>query len=293
VQIASTIEFCRGRLALVAALVAAVVGAADRESAAIRAAELELRVPEDATAARLPVRYPGACRTEVEFFEHKLQSVAFNIFDPHGRVRATLLMQGNRHTGTSWNQYDADGQVVREGWHFLDSGSSVSSFRYDRAGHKVEELHDLDADGRPDELSINVYDRDGRLVTRRSHVDPQDRTGGDRTTYAYDGGRLVFERLYSDDGRPAFYVRYKHNDRGLVVEEESHWYPTEARQHEPRFVHRFTYDAEDRMLFKHVIGGAGLTFAYRYDEAGNPTSYETRRADGTVTCRETYHYDCW
>jgi YD repeat-containing protein len=284
-------------LAIVA--LAVVHRAASDRDPAVSAADLDLAALEESAVAKRPVRFPGVCREETETFVPEWpvkRSVTVRAFDARGRERATVLMFDGRHAYTWWNQHDASGRVIRQGWHFLDSNRSVVyTFRYDSLGRKVDELMDYEADGIADDLTMYAYDDRGRLVRKHSHV--RTRRGGELTTYTYDGGRLVLQRDHDDADRPEYYVRYTHDAHGLVIEEESGWYEPHESNRPFNYILRFTYDDAGRKSTLQVIGGSAgdssETYRYGYDAAGNQTSMERLRADGTLMERTTYHYDCW
>jgi YD repeat-containing protein len=247
-------------------------------------------------------RHPGACG---DFHDFKFPTHVGADGIPDSVVRRTFDREG-RPASEDWQRddaphrrltfhYDAAGRLAREELRVVGGALvSITTHRYDGAGHEIEIGIDENADGKPDWLTIKTWDRDGRLATMRENVKAGTSRRGLGHWYRYDAdGRLALEKVDNDgDGEPNFDIRYRYDERGLLAEKHSHWYEKNGPIDE---VFTYAYDGERRLVAE--TDRLGFTWTYRYDDAGN-LLVKTREVppqlvDRTPMVRITYDYSCW
>jgi YD repeat-containing protein len=189
--------------------------------------------------------------------------------------------------------YDGAGRLIRE-THSLRTGKtiSVTTHRYDRAGHEIEIAIDENADGKADWITYKTYDGQGRLATMRENVKAGTARRGVGTWYRYDAkDRLVLMKQDNDgDGSPNLETAHTYNDRGQLVEKHSHWYePGMAEE-----VFTYTYDSAGRLLGE--TDRYGFTWVHHYDSNGRlidkVREVPPKLPDRTPMIRITYDYNC-
>jgi YD repeat-containing protein len=254
------------------------------------------------STARVGRRYPGACGDYHDFrFPTHIgadgvpDAVVRRTFDEHGRPVSEDWQRDDAPHRQMTFEYDDAGRLAREVVRVVGGGVvSITTHRYDRAGHELEIGIDENADGRADWLTLKTYDRAGRLATMRENVKAGTHRHGIGHWYRYDAAdRLVLEKVDNDgDGAPNFDIVYRYDERGLLVEQHSHWYEQPGPEDE---VFTFEYDSARRLVGK--TDRLGFTWVNRYDDAGNliekVQEVPKHLVDRTPMIRITYDYSCW
>jgi YD repeat-containing protein len=248
--------------------------------------------------------YPGACTESLDFrfpthvgADGIADSVITYTYDDRGRVAFEDWQRPDAPHRTLERTYDDAGHLAREQLR-LYQGRTVrtTSYRYDRAGRRVEAAIDEDVDGRADWLELRSYDRAGRLVTLRENLDARTRRGGLTHWYDYDAsGRLVLQKVDSDgNGIADHEIRSTYDDRDRVVEKRTRWY---GRGDHVPIGDVFTYDHDDAGRVVAETDRHGFTWVHVYDRGGNLLVKERQMppqiTDRTPMMRITYDYGCW
>lgn len=205
-------------------------------------------------------------------------------------------------------KYNSEGKVIDE--ILLESDDEVTEHRsmeYNDEGQLVKEyIHYLD--GTADSL-IYTYDKDGRLLSRRS-ID-SDGEKGNYLVNDYQGdhvaseseyditGTIITQRkiIYDSDGKIAEEIfRTPEEDYQILYSYDEHGVASVRRRYnaDKHLTERdtYTYDSEGRLSESMEETSAGIEITYtQYDSAGNTVLQEVKTEDGELLSSIERTYD--
>jgi YD repeat-containing protein len=283
--------------------------------AATSAADIEIPSIEPVVVDRPVVKHADYCRRELVYAD-QTRMLVLQTFDATGHVTEKRVYGNGQLESRVEREYDGAGRLIRETEHAAAGKRGVTTYRYDAAGRRVEEirrrpssqvpmiityrydragretevLEDLDGDGTPDSARLETYNARGHLATVRHHADPATRRGGELERYAYDGDQLVSITLPARSDMPSMphVTSYRYDARGRL-----------ASQNSAELEVVYFYDAADRLIEAHLSPvdpdhGGYRAHTFRYDAAGNLLESQTLDGFGRKPlATDTYSYDCW
>ncbi len=193
--------------------------------------------------------------------------------DADGRV--TDYEDGILGDYTAYNDYDADGNVVRRriDWNRDGVVDDIYEYRYDSKGFSIEEKIDFGADGF-DEFKTITRDALGREIERFAWTASQSW----RYRWFYDSdGNIIREEVDEDDDGTVDYAEAYTYDRGNRIERLS-------TNHTNGHQYRITSEYSGALLVREfgdneADGLPDYRTDYDYDAAGNLLSRFTFQAD--------------
>lgn len=170
-------------------------------------------------------------------------------------------------------EYNAEGQLSKEYIHYLDGTADELIFVYDKEGRLLSR-RSVDSEGETGNYLVNVYDADvlvseteydiaGEIITQRKIIYSEE---GKITEEVFRTPEENYHILYSYDENGNASVRRRYNEEKHLTERNT-----------------FTYDSEGRLSETMEESTSGIEITYlTYDPAGNVVLQEEKSETGTV-----------
>lgn len=164
-------------------------------------------------------------------------------YDEHGFLQQEDQITNGEHDSTTYYEYDAWGNAVRETTQYADGSerkvehfyvldeenriiykenysntelTDLLEITYDKNGNQIELISTIVRQGKDQIVTSQMsYDREGKLKKKEMHWSDDPSKGG-TTIYSYKNNRLVLEESQAPAGWVKSHIAYSYDDSGLI-----------------------------------------------------------------------------
>lgn len=204
-------------------------------------------------------------------------------YNDEGKVVNELLFEADDEiTQHRSMEYGPDGKLLKENVHYLDGSADQLIYTYDKEGRLVSR-RSIDSDGETGNYLVNVYDGKnlvseteyeigGEIITQHKIIYDN---AGNITEEVFRTPEENYHLLYNYDNNGKASVRRRYNEEKHLLERNT-----------------FTYDNEGRISESMEETSTGIEITYVvYDEAGNIILQEEKTEEGDLLSIIERSYD--
>jgi YD repeat-containing protein len=181
-------------------------------------------------------------------------------------------------------EYGPDGKLLKENVHYLDGSADQLIYTYDKEGRLVSR-RSIDSDGETGNYLVNVYDGKnlvseteyeigGEIITQHKIIYDN---AGNITEEVFRTPEENYHLLYNYDNNGKASVRRRYNEEKHLLERNT-----------------FTYDNEGRISESMEETSTGIEITYVvYDEAGNIILQEEKTEEGALSRDRMMNQTVW